>query len=96
VATVSVSVRKLRSVVEAGRASQNWVDQAVDIEQFASSMLPLGTLHHEMCEPVEACAILDEAATLIQTVNTSRPCATLVGLQEVARMLSTCLCAPVA
>ena len=90
----TASVQKLCLVVEAGRAGQSWLEQTSDIEQYASSLLLLGSLHHEMCEPVLANNTLREAATIIQTANTQGPCSPLRALEEVAQILSNSHCAP--
>ena len=106
--TASASVQSLRSVVDshhgrhgATKRSRSSFEQAGDVEQFASSLLLLGSLYHEMCEPIYANGILREAANIIDEATTSggsnnnNNCnSTLCGLREVASMLATSHCAP--
>lgn len=74
-----------------------------NVEQLVSSMLLLGSLYHEMCEPLQAEAILGEAATIVQqTATASDLCPTYTtpslfrALQEVTMMLGNCQCAAMA
>ena len=95
--TAKESVQKLRAVVEEGLAGvTSWEVLVSDVEQFASSMLLLGSLYHEMCEPVLASRVLAEAAMIIEKADTHPSCSPLCGLREVAHMLATGLCAPLA
>lgn len=78
-------------------------ERIANVEQLASSLLLLGSLYHEICEPLQAETILREAATIVQeTTIASNLCpviatpSSLHALQEVTIMLGTCQCAPVA
>lgn len=108
------SVSKLRIAAElsAKQQSQN-LDPCVDsmlikdrianIEQFVLTLLLLGSLYHEVGDPLKATAVLSEAAVIVQgTVTSSTLCpaiaipSTLFALQEVTAMLGTFQCAPMA
>jgi tetratricopeptide (TPR) repeat protein len=77
------------------------LERIANVEQLVSSLLLLGSLHHEMCEPLQAEIVLREAATIVKHAITaadechasSRP-SSLYALQEVTCMLATCHCAP--
>lgn len=77
------------------------LESIANMEQLVSSLLLVGSLHHEMCEPLQAETVLREAATIVQHANTAadeihftaRP-SSLYALQEVTFMLATCHCAP--
>lgn len=113
VPTALSSVRKLRIAsdccLEKLRANTNreldhafFVDRISNTEQLATSLLLLGSLHHEMNEPLLAQDVLQSAAGVVEevtasTVNTSSVSATptsIHALQEVTSMLSICHCAP--
>jgi hypothetical protein len=67
------------------------LDRLFNVEQLVSSMLLLGSLYHEMCEPIQAKAVFQEAAmttiTTMNTFNRSVPSSLLV-LVEVTAMLA--------
>jgi tetratricopeptide (TPR) repeat protein len=102
--TANASVQSLRSVADKcrrknGGPNGSRFEQASDVEQFASSLLLLGSLFHEMCEPIHASVILREAAVIIEeatttTSNCNSSSSTLCGMREVAYMLATSHCAP--
>jgi tetratricopeptide (TPR) repeat protein len=78
-------------------------DRIANIEQFVLTLLLLGSLYHEIGDPLNATTVLSEAATIVQgTVSTSSICpaiaipSTLYALQEVTAMLGTFQCAPMA
>jgi tetratricopeptide (TPR) repeat protein len=65
------------------------------LEHFVSSLLSLGILYHETCDPVKAESILREAARITTDTGQISTCpASLRALQGVSNMLATCLCAP--
>jgi tetratricopeptide (TPR) repeat protein len=79
------------------------VDRIASTEQFVSSLLLLGSLYHEINEPLEASVVFKEAALIVaQTIDVAQQCqsitvaSSLHALQEVTNMLSLCPCAPVA
>lgn len=95
--TATASVHNLRSVVvsPANNSHPELLEQIANVEQLASSLLLLGSLYHESCEPVEASLILEEAsAILARAVNSTVYSHSLAGLQEVTRMLASSHCAP--
>jgi tetratricopeptide (TPR) repeat protein len=67
------------------------LDRLFNVEQLVSSMLLLGSLYHEMCEPIQADIVFQEAAmttrTTMNTFNRSVPSSLLV-LVEVTAMLA--------
>ena len=67
------------------------------VEELFSSLLLLGSLYHENCEPAKAFALFSEASAMIQTAKTTpTEHTTLQALHEVSQMLATCHCAPIA
>jgi tetratricopeptide (TPR) repeat protein len=115
ICTGTESVETLRVVAEAGllqhRNSHSIVDMKLkglllmdriaNMEQYVSSLLLLGSLHHELCEPLRAAAILQEAAAVVRSVKAATyecPLVTapssMYALQEVTAMLSCLHCAP--
>jgi len=106
-------VQMLRRAVEArscaNKSAINGVSELIMIErfacveQFASSLLLLGSLYHELGEPIEASKFLQEAATVVYNAKAQaelcppglRPSA-LFALQEVTASLAICHCAAVA
>ena len=78
-------------------------DRIANIEQFVLTLLLLGSLYHEVGDPLKATTVLREAAIIVQgTVTSSTLCpaiaipSTLFALQEVTAMLATFQCAPMA
>lgn len=77
-------------------------DRIANIEQFALTLLLLGSLYHEIGDPINATTVLHEAATLVQdTISSSLSPAitmpsTIFALQEVTAMLASFQCAPMA
>ena len=69
-------------------------EQISNIEQLACSLLMVGSLHHEMCEPLKAQEILRDAARFLVLTNDSLRTPSLSALHEVTNMLSSCQCAP--
>jgi tetratricopeptide (TPR) repeat protein len=108
------SVNKLRiaAALSAKQQSHNFdlyaeslliKDRIANIEQFVLTLLLLGSLYHEIGDPLNATTVLREAATIVQgTVSSSSLCpaitipSTLYALQEVTAMLGTFQCAPMA
>jgi len=93
------SVRNLQSVIELHDTKDplsNIAERNLYVEQLVSSLLLLGSFYHEICEPVQACAVFQEAAfNLQQSFAEQQPRrATLVALKEVTLMLATSHCAP--
>jgi tetratricopeptide (TPR) repeat protein len=79
------------------------LEHIANVEQLISSLLLLGSLYHEICEPLQAEKTLREAATIVQqtAIDSNRyPSSvtppSLLALQEVTMMLGTCQCAPMA
>jgi tetratricopeptide (TPR) repeat protein len=108
----SVSKLRIAADLSAKQQSQN-LDPCVDsilikdrianIEQFVLTLLLLGSLYHEVGDPLKATTVLNEAAIIVQgTVTSSTLCpaiaipSTLFALQEVTAMLGTFQCAPMA
>jgi tetratricopeptide (TPR) repeat protein len=78
-------------------------ERIASVEQLVSSLLLLGSLHHETSEPLQAQSVLREASVIVQLTSMATRLCTLVtapsslhALQEVTMMLGTCQCAPVA
>jgi tetratricopeptide (TPR) repeat protein len=72
-----------------------------NIEQLVSTLLLLGSLHHEMCEPLQATTVMKEAAIITENVtrslNKTRDCdcpVSLLVMLEVTSMLAVGCCAP--
>lgn len=72
------------------------------VEQLVSSLLLVGSLYHEQCEPLKAASVLQRAALAVHGartraytvgVNNSSILSSLNALQEVANMLATTHCA---
>ena len=104
----SASVQKLRTIIHAQycgteTAGLMSMEHFACVEQFASSLLLLGSLHHELGEPLEASVFLREAAIVVQHAKVEaercpaalRP-SSLFALQEVTATLAICHCASVA
>lgn len=77
------------------------LERIANVEQLVSSLLLLGSLYHEMCEPLQAEAVLREAATIVKHANVAvdechayTRSSSLHALQEVTCMLATCHCSP--
>jgi len=77
------------------------LDRISSTEQLVTSLLLLGSLHHERNEPLEAQEVLQNAASIVQNVAASTvnyPAlvtpSSLHALREVTHMLSVCHCAP--
>jgi len=78
------------------------LDHVSSTEQLVASLLLLGSLHHERCEPLQAEPVLRGAALLVQEVATSTVVhypalatpSSLHALREVTRMLGGLHCAP--
>ena len=100
------SVRYHRSLVEFEEkmpcvATDDVIDRVANIEQFVSTLLLLGSLYHESCEPLQAKIVMNEAAMTIQKVNVTlsksnnfeMPVSLLV-MREVTNMLATGCGAP--
>lgn len=106
-------VQTLRLAVEARSCSNSCdidgvselllIERFACVEQLASSLLLLGSLYHELGEPIEATIFLHEAATVVYNAKTEaercppslRP-SSLFALQEVTASLAICHCAAVA
>jgi len=73
-------------------------DKRSYIEEEASSLHLVGSLRHELCEPLEAQKAFSEAARLVHsaltTLNSTKLAATLTPLLEVSTILSSPSCAP--
>lgn len=69
-------------------------EQILNIEQLACSLLMVGSLHHEMCQPLNAREVLEDAAQFLARTNDSLFTPSLSALYEVTSMLSSCQCAP--
>jgi tetratricopeptide (TPR) repeat protein len=93
--TASASVQKLRFIVlDPAHSTLDMFEQIANVEQLASSLLLLGSLHHERCEPMQASSVLEEGARILERANVSIPSHSLIGLREVTCMLATSHCAP--
>jgi tetratricopeptide (TPR) repeat protein len=93
------SVTKLRLVADVLLSDSliDRIDQNSNIEQLVTSLLLVGSLHHEMCDPLRASTVLGEAAIVIQRASSrnddpSVP-AFFNALREVTFMLATPHCA---
>jgi tetratricopeptide (TPR) repeat protein len=72
-------------------------DKLANIEHIVSSLFLLGSLHHEMCEPLHADAIFHKAVSILEATITNRfhqpiP-SSLCALCEVAKILAITYCA---
>lgn len=88
VETAKESVRKLQSVIE--------MHDTNSVMNLVSALLLVGSLYHELYESVKACAVFQQAATILEQATTgfrTRP-ASLTALMEVTRMLANAHCAP--
>lgn len=107
----SESVKKLRPLVESQYCHDQiavlselmLIEHFACVEQFASSLLLLGSLYHELGEPIEASVFLREAAIVVHSAKIEaercpaalRP-SSLFAMQEVTATLAICHCASVA
>jgi hypothetical protein len=64
------------------------------IEQLVCSLLMVGSLYHEMCKPLNARAIIGDAAQFLAQANDNLQTPSLSALHEVTSMLSSCQSAP--
>jgi tetratricopeptide (TPR) repeat protein len=98
------SADQLRRAFEPGPGSDPAAWEASIVEQLASSLLLVGSLHHELCEPLHASESLWEAVSSLElfrsrvassspTSSPSQSFSSLRALHEVARMLATSHCA---
>ena len=113
VTMASDSVRKLRVAhnscgekLEVSKGRNNDCDLVFDqissTEQLVASLLLLGSLHHEMSEPLLAQDILQSALIAVEQVAVAPETSgsklltqtSLQALLQVTRMLSICQCAP--
>ncbi|GKY93045.1 hypothetical protein MPSEU_000272800 [Mayamaea pseudoterrestris] len=63
-------------------------DKVANMEQFVSSLLLMGSIYHESCEPLEAHVVLHRAVMAIQhAMASSSAYASLSSLSEVTKML---------
>lgn len=85
------SVAVLRLLGNVPVESEEYVSS---IENFFASLLLLGSLYHEKCEPAEAFVLFQEASAIVYTASKkfAQPTA-LDALYEVSQMLATCHCA---
>lgn len=104
------SVNKLRIVADFSTLQtmrnqdipRQFLARISDVEQLVSSMLLLGSLYHELSEPLEAEKNFREAAAVVQQAIASNlsssftTLSSLRALQEVTMMLGTCQCAAMA
>jgi tetratricopeptide (TPR) repeat protein len=72
-------------------------DKLTNIEQIVSSLFLLGSLYHEMCEPLHADGIFHKAGSILEATITNRfhqpiP-SSLYAICEVAKILATAHCA---
>jgi tetratricopeptide (TPR) repeat protein len=68
------SVRYHRVIVQSEETlpcvgTDDVIDRVANIEQFVSTLLLLGSLYYESCEPLQAKIVMNEAASIIQKVN---------------------------
>lgn len=92
------SVHQLRGAVGQDYVvlSSDPMDQISVIEQLVSSLLLIGSLYHEMCEPLNAITILQEAYQVLQLCRSHTSphlFSSLRALREVTKMLATSHCA---
>jgi len=101
------SAKKLQSVHEVNldALGVDLADRISNVEQLVSSLLLVGSLHHERCEPLLARTVLQEAALAVSharaSIAGSAPrfgaisgsLSSLDALQEVANMLAFTHCA---
>jgi tetratricopeptide (TPR) repeat protein len=92
------SVHQLRGAVGQDYVvlSSDPMDQIAVVEQLVSSLLLIGSLYHEMCEPLNAITILQEAYQVLQLCRSHASphlFSSLRALREVTKMLATSYCA---
>lgn len=90
------STERLRLVADVERLNVllDPIDRHANIEQLVTSLLLVGSLYHEMCDPIRAFSVHQEAATAIQSLTSQLDAPTsLKALCEVACMLERAQCA---
>lgn len=86
------SVQKLRLIFTSS-LSASVADCLYITEQLVSSLLLVGSLYHELCEPLDATVILREASDTIARARAQHVLSSLDALQEVTSMLAALHCA---
>jgi|EP00521_Asterionellopsis_glacialis_P002526 tetratricopeptide (TPR) repeat protein len=88
-------------MLEEAKQSRNETTMATIVEHVGTALLLLGSLYHEKCEPMLACAAYREAGNIIATVCSSvdeatrkQKYASLIPLMELSTMLACSHCAP--
>lgn len=84
------SVSQLASATTADQESPSLhnADKVANMEQFVSSLLLMGSVYHEACEPLQAQQVLQRAVAAIQyAMASSTLFASLSSLSEVTQML---------
>lgn len=90
------SVQKLESVHKYNMAAPlvDCMDRVSALEHLVTSLLLVGSLYHEVCEPLRAFDVLQQAASLIHNIGIrTDSLASLSALREVTSMLATTYCA---
>jgi tetratricopeptide (TPR) repeat protein len=93
VAATESCARSVNQLEQAAAADQlntfeHTAEQVANMEQFVSSLLLMGSIYHESCEPLQAHQVLHRAVMAIQHALASSPAyASLSSLGEVTKML---------
>jgi tetratricopeptide (TPR) repeat protein len=89
-----------RMTIDNESSTTSFDEKLSTIEQLLQSLLRLGSLHHEMCEPIEAHAVHQRALAMIQLATKTpmpKTCpASLCNLCELVTILGTMPSAPAA
>jgi tetratricopeptide (TPR) repeat protein len=99
ITTAMESVCKLQAVVDMHHAKgllAQCVEKSTDVEQLVSSLLLVGSIHHENADPLKAHSTFQEAVVILQqnTGGYQTAPSSLDALLEVTLMLATAQCAP--
>ena len=86
----SVQLVREVQVLSPGSAAQSFACT----EEMVAGLLFLGSLNHEMCEPMIAQTYFQEAHNLIRRVQATCSFTELDAMKEVTSILASCHCAP--
>lgn len=90
----SVKILRLAVTGDSVRDAVDRNEQISTVEQLACSLLMVGSLYHEICEPLKARKVFEDATQFLSHINSNLLTPSLSALQEVTNMLSSCQCAP--
>jgi tetratricopeptide (TPR) repeat protein len=108
---VTMATSTITTTIDTLQQQQHLATHYYNIEQLVSSLLLVGSLHHEMNEPIQADTIFRQAVVILESAiiasqTSQQPTSSsnlhlllpssLYALREVAAMLSMTHCAPVA